>query len=182
MWRVNVFMTPIRANIVGPPSVATRIRASVAVCDSSASCSALGSFVMYSAASRSVMSWRPRAGGIGSSNGRFQPLGELGEEISTLLREPQAGAGRMHRDPAARDSRFHGGRILVVSAACGNELRIDGADLQPAGMVRLNPVCYLQQLADRGVDIGERAILFELHFPPSGPNWRARHCLPSAYR
>ena len=39
-------MTPIRANIVGPPFVATRIKASVAACHSGASCSAFGSFVM----------------------------------------------------------------------------------------------------------------------------------------
>jgi hypothetical protein len=37
---------PIRANIVGPPSVTTRIKASIAACHSGASCSALGSFVM----------------------------------------------------------------------------------------------------------------------------------------
>jgi hypothetical protein len=38
--------TPIRANIVGPPAVATRISASIAACHSLASCSAFGSFVM----------------------------------------------------------------------------------------------------------------------------------------
>jgi hypothetical protein len=37
---------PIRASIVGPPNVATRIRASIAACNSGASCSAFGSFVM----------------------------------------------------------------------------------------------------------------------------------------
>jgi hypothetical protein len=39
-------MMPIRANIVGPPDVATRINASIAACHSAASCSAFGSFVM----------------------------------------------------------------------------------------------------------------------------------------
>jgi hypothetical protein len=39
-------MTPIRANIIGPPSVATRINASIAACHSGASCSALDSLVM----------------------------------------------------------------------------------------------------------------------------------------
>jgi hypothetical protein len=34
---VQSLMTPIRANIVGPPSVATRIRASMAACHSAAS-------------------------------------------------------------------------------------------------------------------------------------------------
>jgi hypothetical protein len=39
-------MTPMRANIVGPPEVATRINASIAACHSWASCSAFGRFVM----------------------------------------------------------------------------------------------------------------------------------------
>jgi hypothetical protein len=36
-------MMPIRANIVGPPSVATKIKAFIAVCHSGAVCSAFGS-------------------------------------------------------------------------------------------------------------------------------------------
>src|SRR5881275_2674462 len=43
----NARMTPIRANIVGPPDVATRIKASIAACHSAAWCSAFGSLVMY---------------------------------------------------------------------------------------------------------------------------------------
>ncbi len=43
---VNARMTPMRANIVGPPDVATRIKASIAACHSAASCSVFGSFVM----------------------------------------------------------------------------------------------------------------------------------------
>jgi hypothetical protein len=39
-------MTPIRANIVGPPLSATRISASMAACHSGAESSAFGSFVM----------------------------------------------------------------------------------------------------------------------------------------
>jgi hypothetical protein len=39
-------MMPMRANIVGPPDVATRIKASIAACHSAALCSALGSLVM----------------------------------------------------------------------------------------------------------------------------------------
>jgi hypothetical protein len=66
-------------------------------------------------------------------NGRFQLLGALREEISALLRERQVGAGRMHNHIAALDSRLHGSRILILSAARGNELRIDAADLYPAG-------------------------------------------------
>jgi hypothetical protein len=44
-------MMPIRANNVGPPEVATRIKAYIAACHSWASCSAFGSFVMYLPAS-----------------------------------------------------------------------------------------------------------------------------------
>jgi hypothetical protein len=33
-FRFKALMTPMRANIVGPPSVATRIRASIAACHS----------------------------------------------------------------------------------------------------------------------------------------------------
>jgi hypothetical protein len=40
-------MMPIRANIVGLPDVAARIKASIAACHSAVVCSALGSRVMY---------------------------------------------------------------------------------------------------------------------------------------
>jgi hypothetical protein len=43
--RFKARMMPMRANIVGPPSVATKIRASIAACHSAAVCSAFGSFV-----------------------------------------------------------------------------------------------------------------------------------------
>jgi hypothetical protein len=42
----NARMTPIRASIVGPPSVATKIKASIAVCHSAVVCSDFGSLVM----------------------------------------------------------------------------------------------------------------------------------------
>ncbi len=66
-------MTPMRANIVGPPDVATRISASMAACHSAASCSAFGSLVIYLPASSRVTSWPPRGNRIGSSNRRCQP-------------------------------------------------------------------------------------------------------------
>ncbi len=44
--RFKALMTPMRANIVGPPDVATRINASIAACYSSASCSDFGSRMM----------------------------------------------------------------------------------------------------------------------------------------
>jgi hypothetical protein len=54
---------PIRANIVGPPCSATSNSAFIAGCHSGASCSALGSLVMYSAASLNVSSARPFVSG-----------------------------------------------------------------------------------------------------------------------
>src|SRR5258706_11724011 len=71
-------MTPMRANIVGPPDVATGIKAFIAACHSAASCSAFGSFVMCLPASSSVTSWPPRGSGIGSSKRRFQPRSATG--------------------------------------------------------------------------------------------------------
>jgi hypothetical protein len=46
-FRFNAFMTPMRANIAGPSFSATSNSACMAACHSSASCSALGSSVMY---------------------------------------------------------------------------------------------------------------------------------------
>jgi hypothetical protein len=41
-------MIPIRASIVGPPFVATRIKACIAACHSVASCSAFGAGILES--------------------------------------------------------------------------------------------------------------------------------------
>jgi hypothetical protein len=45
-------MTPMRANIVGPPVSATKISASIAVCHAKWCCSVSGSFVIELPASR----------------------------------------------------------------------------------------------------------------------------------
>ena len=45
-FRLSARNTPIRANIVGPPDVVTKIRASIAACHSWDSCSAFDSFVI----------------------------------------------------------------------------------------------------------------------------------------
>jgi hypothetical protein len=71
-------LIPIRANMVGPPDSATRIRAFIASCHSAALCSAFGSLVMCVPASSRVTSWRPRGNEIGSSNNRFQPRSATG--------------------------------------------------------------------------------------------------------
>src|SRR5229473_2678974 len=71
-FRFNALMTPMRANIVGPSCSATSNSACIAACHSSASCSALGSSVMYSAASRRVTS--------GSRSGVHQRLKDYSKE------------------------------------------------------------------------------------------------------
>jgi hypothetical protein len=163
-WRFNACMTPIRASIVGPPLLsATSIRASTAVCHSSTFCSAFGSFWMYRAASSSVMSWRPRGSGIGSSNGRFQPLAALREEISALLREYQITARRVHDQPAMRDRGFNRSAVFLIAAASFSELPVDDLDRQPPGMVGLNRIRQLKQFSLGGLGRREWAVLFELH-------------------
>ena len=67
-FRFNAFMTPMRANIAGPSFSATSNSACMAACHSSASCSAFGSSVMYSAASRKAISFLPLGNTIGSKN------------------------------------------------------------------------------------------------------------------
>jgi hypothetical protein len=49
-------MTPTRANIIGAPSVATRIKAFIADCHSVVMCSGFGSLAIYLSASCSVTS------------------------------------------------------------------------------------------------------------------------------
>ncbi len=61
-------MTPMRANIGDPLFSATSNSASIAACHSGVSCSAFGSSVMYSAASRKVISFLPLGNTIGSKN------------------------------------------------------------------------------------------------------------------
>jgi hypothetical protein len=80
-------MTPMRANIIGPPSVATRIKASIADCHSVVMCSAFGSLVICVPASCSVTSWRPRR-----------------DQLRELLhqRYPRAGLAR-HARPGFRE-------------------------------------------------------------------------------
>ena len=53
-------MTPMRANIVGPPSVATRIKASIAACHSAARVLRFRQLGNVVPASCSVTSWRRR--------------------------------------------------------------------------------------------------------------------------
>jgi hypothetical protein len=64
--RFNALMTPMRANIGGPPFSATSNSASMAAWHSEVSCSAFGNSVMYSAVSRKVISFLPLGNTIGS--------------------------------------------------------------------------------------------------------------------
>jgi hypothetical protein len=79
------------------------------------------------------------------SNGRFQPLGELREEISALLRERQIRAGRMHRDPAVRDCRLNRCAIFLIAAARISGLPVDHLDRQSPGVIGLYRIRQLKQ-------------------------------------
>jgi hypothetical protein len=72
----------MRANIVGPPSVATRIKASIAACHSGAVCSDFGSLVIQVPTSSSVTSRRPRGHGI-----ECKPEGGLSQYQVSVRRE-----------------------------------------------------------------------------------------------
>jgi hypothetical protein len=59
-WRFRALITPIRANMVGPPRSATSMSASIAACHSGRSDSFFGRLVMWVVASCSVSSLRPK--------------------------------------------------------------------------------------------------------------------------
>jgi hypothetical protein len=108
-------MMPMRAIIVGPPSVATRIKASMAACHSAASCSAFGSRVMYVPASLRGRAGDRAAAGLACQNGPtraltvahhgdglFVPI-EVGPHVSAFL------AARLTDEP-----RFQVGQSDVI--------------------------------------------------------------------
>ena len=71
--RFRALITPMRANIVGPPRSATSMSASIATCHSGNAASFFGRPVTCVAASRSVRSFSPSGRAIGSSNSRGHP-------------------------------------------------------------------------------------------------------------
>jgi hypothetical protein len=71
--RFRALITPIRANMVGPPLSATSMSASIAASHSGSAASFFGSPGMYVAASWRVRSVRPPGSETGSSNSRDQP-------------------------------------------------------------------------------------------------------------
>jgi hypothetical protein len=74
----------------------------------------------------------------------------------------------MHDDIAAIDRGLYRCGIVLDASAGAQETPVNIADLDPAGMVGLNPIRYLQQLPDRGVDVDERAIFLEFHRTRAG--------------
>jgi hypothetical protein len=74
-----------------------------------------------------------RGSGIGSSNGRFQPLGDLGEEIGALLREHQIASRRMQRDPTVRDGGLDRRAVFLIAAPASRNCRLMiSTDSRPA--------------------------------------------------
>ena len=83
-FRLRALSMPMRACIKGPRFSAAMISASTAVCHASRFCSAFGSFMMQSAASRRLTNSRPPASRTGSSKGRAQAAAGLDRAISYL--------------------------------------------------------------------------------------------------
>jgi hypothetical protein len=76
-------------------------------------------------------------------------------------------------DIAAIDRGFHRSDIVLNASAGTQELLVDIPDMEAAGVIGFQPVGYLEQLFDRGADLGERALFPEFHrtrrmvMPPS---------------
>jgi hypothetical protein len=100
---------------------------------------------------------------------RFQPVVALREEISALLRERKISARRMQGHIAAVDRGLHRCSIVFDASAGAQELPVDSPDLQSAGVVRFELVCDLEQLLDRGVDVGQRPFFLEFIDAPVPP-------------
>jgi hypothetical protein len=69
----------------------------------------------------------------------------------------------MQGQVAAINRSLYRGRIFWRVAARADELRVDGADVNLSGVVRLKPIGDLQELLDRSVDAGEWPLLPEFH-------------------
>ena len=64
----------------------------------------------------------------------------LREQVRACLGERQVGARRVHRDVAVIDRGSDCRHVLVNVAAGAEELLVDGANLEPSGVVRFHPV------------------------------------------
>ena len=62
---------------------------------------------------------------IGDDGGN---LSRLREQLRPGLRERQIGTGRMHSEPAVRDSGFNRRAVFLVIAASRSEMLIDDGD------------------------------------------------------
>ena len=67
----------------------------------------------------------------------------------------------MQGDIAAIDRGLYRSGIVFDASAGAQESPVDIADLDPAGMIGLQPVSDLEQLLDCGVDAGEGALFRE---------------------
>jgi hypothetical protein len=57
--------------------------------------------------------------------------------------------------------------MAALYSATLDELRVEQANRQQAGAIRLDGVGKLKQLPHRGVYLGERTVSGEFHCPPS---------------
>ena len=92
---------------------------------------------------------------------KLAPL--LREQVRPGLRERQITTGRMHREPAVRDSGFDGLAIFLIGATGLSKLLIDDGDRNSTGVVGFDRIRQLQQLSFGGLGRREWAILLEFH-------------------
>ena len=127
-------MKPMRANIVGPPFSATRIRASMTACHSGAECSAFDSFVIWLAASFKVTRDRPRGSGIGSSieGGPGQCVAQANRVSGVPMRAPSP------KRPGAEAGSARAGAV-PLRALTSAESTLSGKTRAGAGLLCLTP-------------------------------------------
>jgi hypothetical protein len=93
---------------------------------------------------------------IGHSS--FQSL-PSGEQLGAGLGERHVGARRMQDDIGAISRGLYRCGVVFNASAGIDELPVDRADLESAGVVGFEPVRDIEQLLDRGVDIGQRPFI-----------------------
>src|SRR4030081_971097 len=99
---------------------------------------------------------------IGDDGGN---LSRLRKQLRPGLRERQIGTGRMHSEPAVRDSGFNRRAIFIVAATGISKFLVDDGYRQATGVIGLYRVRQLKQFLLCGFQRRERAGLLELHFP-----------------
>jgi hypothetical protein len=164
----------LASQVQPPPVSAARIRCSTAICHISRSRSAFGNLVMKVAAPLSVVSFRPSARTIGSSNSRdhfgaLMPPALFVDLGLETVRYPRG----LHRPPArcatdrARPWR-HRGRRAVHSKAC------PGAPRKPSRYLRIDRMPSIRRGASVAIAGTDRPRRVDRRSPECPTAHRAR--------